>query len=69
VYYIKHLILYNMEATINKPKRRRFNHTAVLVGSSNIVRVSLARRFSIIVRYKEEIFSISHSTLTFNRHE
>jgi len=54
---------------LTKPKRPRFNNTAVMVGSSNIVRVSLAKRFNIIVRYKEEIFSITHSTLTFNRHE
>ena len=53
-----------MEAII-KPKRPRFNNVAVMVGSSNIVRVSMARRFNIIVRYKENIFSISHSTLTF----
>jgi len=47
-------------------RRPRFSKQGLLVASSNIVRVSLIRRFEITVRYDERLFGVCHSTLTFN---
>jgi len=50
-------------------RRLRFNSCGQLVASSNPVRVSLIKRFNIVSRYNDNIFSITHSTLTFKTHE